>query len=221
MICHRCLRLRTTLRYPVQLASQRLYSIRRSDLPPATSTSAAQPFSTPFTPSPYLSTSPTHPQKQTTGAKTIPSSSLKVGTPLKGLAFEKNKEPPVAREDEAYPEWLWGLLGSGKFGVRGGEEMGGGGDAFSKSAKQRRLASKSARRSASSPIDAIESAPEVPIYQQSTDLPSAPQNMYGKEQTMDMEAGERARGAREELGRAMRGERRRGIKEANFLKEMG
>ncbi|KAL8675802.1 MAG: hypothetical protein Q9186_007594 [Xanthomendoza sp. 1 TL-2023] len=208
------------LTYPLRSTSQRSYSIRRSNLPAATSTSAAQPFSTPFTASPYLSASPTHPEKQKSATTTLVASSLKAGTLLKGLAYEKNKEIPVAKEDDEYPEWLWGLLGSGKNGTREGEGGGGGGDAFSKSAKQRRLASKIARRSGSSASDALESAPEVPIYQQSIDLPSAPQNMYGREQTMDKEAGEKARGAREELGRAMRGERRKGIKEGNFLKAM-
>lgn len=128
MICTPCLRL-----LPTSTPLHRLfYSTSRSP-PPATSTSAAQPFSTPFTPSPYPSTSPTHPQKHPSSAKSTAQqqpvqSSLKAGTLLKGLAFEKNKEPPVAREDAEYPDWLWGLLGKG--GVSGEEGGKGGGDAF-------------------------------------------------------------------------------------------
>lgn len=139
MICTRCLRLRLRLHLSSPPLSHRLlYSTTRSP-PPATSTSAAQPFSTPFTPSPYPSSSPTNPSSIPSPAshpsksppqQQQPQSSLKAGTPLKGLALEKNKEPPVAREDGEYPVWLWGLLGK-KEGEGGSEEGGkGGGDAF-------------------------------------------------------------------------------------------
>ena len=41
----------------------------------------------------------------------------------------KGKEAPVAKEDEEYPEWLWGLLGDK--GTKGGMGDGGeGGDEF-------------------------------------------------------------------------------------------
>jgi large subunit ribosomal protein L54 len=33
-----------------------------------------------------------------------------VGTPLKGLNFEKNKQDPVALADDEYPAWLWTIL---------------------------------------------------------------------------------------------------------------
>lgn len=133
MICTRCLRLRLRLHLSSPLLHRLPYSTTRSP-PPATSTSAAQPFSTPFTPSPYPSSSPTHPSKsppQQQQQQQQPQSSLKAGTPLKGLALEKNKEPPVAREDGEYPVWLWRLLGKGE-GEGGGMEAGGkgGGDAF-------------------------------------------------------------------------------------------
>ena len=29
---------------------------------------------------------------------------------MKGLNFMKNKQDPVALEDEEYPGWLWGVL---------------------------------------------------------------------------------------------------------------
>lgn len=45
------------------------------------------------------------------------------------MGFEKGKDPPVAREDAEYPEWLWGLLDTrARDGGKGGE--GGEGDAF-------------------------------------------------------------------------------------------
>ena len=43
--------------------------------------------------------------------------------------MEKNKEPPVAKEDGEYPVWLWGLLGK-REGEGEGEEGKGVGDAF-------------------------------------------------------------------------------------------
>ena len=142
MICTRCLRLRLL---PTSSSTSRLTystsrltystSASRTPPPPATSTSAAQPFSTPFTPSPYPADSPTHPPKHAPSSikplaqQQQPVSSLKAGTVLKGLGFEKNKESPVAREDWEYPDWLWGLLGQGK---EEGGKGGGGGDAFCK-----------------------------------------------------------------------------------------
>ncbi|KAI4191019.1 MAG: hypothetical protein L6R41_000408 [Letrouitia leprolyta] len=193
----------------------RLYSIRRSP-PAATSTSAAQPFSTPFTPSPSKSTDPTSTSSQP--PVTPKSSSLKAGTPLKGLAFLKNREPPVAKEDHEYPDWLWGILDQGKFGTKGAEEGGGEGDLFSKSAKQRRIAARAARRSASTTSTVEVQAPPVPLHEQSIDLPSAPQNRFGRE--VDMEAAVKAREAREELTASLRAKRRKSIKEDNFLRSM-
>lgn len=76
---------------------------------PATSTSAAQPFSTPFTPSPACS--PDFPPDSLVPSElTAPKSSVKAGTLLKGLGYIKGKDGPVAKEDHEYPDWLWGLL---------------------------------------------------------------------------------------------------------------
>ncbi|KAL8933354.1 MAG: hypothetical protein Q9216_006408 [Gyalolechia sp. 2 TL-2023] len=220
MICHRCLRLESRLSQSLTTTTtvsppRRFYATHQSP-PAATSTSAAQPFSTPFTPSPSRSTDPTSTPSQP--SPPTPKSSLRAGTPLKGLAFLKNKEPPVAREDDEYPGWLWGLLDQGKFGAQGAEEGGGKGDLFSKSAKQRRIAARVARRSASTSAPEESLAPPVPLHEQSIDLPSAPKNRFGRE--VDMEAGRRAQRSREELTAVMRGKRRKDIKEANFLKGM-
>ena len=123
MICHRCLRClpsrpsstRTLstlpyLRSPSTVSSSPTHSTPR----PATSTSAAQPFSTPFTPSvPPLPT-----PASDDGLKIR--SSVPAGTRLTGLGYLKNKEVPVAKEDGEYPAWLWGLLErGGKDGEKG------------------------------------------------------------------------------------------------------
>lgn len=79
------------------------------DPPPATSTSAAQPFSTPFTSSPAHS-SGFPPDSPAISSPPAPKSSVKAGTLLKGLGYIKGKDGPVAKEDHEYPEWLWGLL---------------------------------------------------------------------------------------------------------------
>ncbi|KAI4140959.1 MAG: hypothetical protein L6R39_005576 [Caloplaca ligustica] len=221
MICHRCLRVQPQLQCASTIfAAKRLFSTSRPNSQPesppaATSTSAAQPFSTPFTSSPARSTDSTSTSpasKQSLPSR--PKSSVKAGTALKGLAFLKNKEPPVAKEDDEYPSWLWGLLDKAK-----GETQEGGaeGDLFSKSAKKRRIAARIARRSASTST-AESRAPPVPLHEQSIDLPSAPQNRFGR--NVDVQAGEKAREAREELTASMRQKRRKNIREANFLKGM-
>ena len=132
MICQRCTYRLNLLskpgRFSVRSISTTLARSSPSDSPPATSTSAAQPFSTPFTPSP--SKTPTIPP----GSLAKPQepaivSSVAAGTPLKGLGYIKGQEAPLAKEDNEYPNWLWGLLGTG---TQGGEAEGEVGDAFGK-----------------------------------------------------------------------------------------
>ena len=77
--------------------------------PSATSTSAAQPFSTPRMPSPKTTGTTAHPRSAQPKAPRI-LSSVPGGTPLKGLNYFKNKEDPVAMDDHEYPEWLWSVL---------------------------------------------------------------------------------------------------------------
>ncbi|OQO06094.1 hypothetical protein B0A48_08682 [Cryoendolithus antarcticus] len=136
-------------------------------------------------------------------------SSVPAGTLLKGLNYIKGKQDPVALEDEEYPEWLWSVLEKAQKSdgaAAGGDEN----DLFSKSKKQRQRAAKSLRKRALlHPEDMV---PKVPLYEQSVDLPKGDGSVKGA-----LEAGE----AREGLTKAMRGERRRVIKEKNFLKAMG
>ncbi len=83
-----------------------------------------------------------------------------------------------------------------------------------KSAKLRRKAAKRARKLEAMRLAAGEAAPEarIPITQQSIDLP------FNSEGTT--KGALDAEGKREELRGAMRRERRKGIKEANFLRGM-
>ena len=75
--------------------------------PAATSTSAAQPFSTPRTPRPAQMAPASQPGDSPPVVSSVPA-----GTPLKGLSYMKNKPDPVALEDWQYPPWLWTLLQS-------------------------------------------------------------------------------------------------------------
>lgn len=136
MICQRCLlRLqpKTSLRF--LSTSTRLPS--PANPPAATSTSAAQPFSTPFSPSPARNPeykdaisqpNPSDPTgRPTKQAPAEPKSSVTAGTVLRGLGYIKGKEAPIAMEDHEYPDWLWGLLDGKK---EGGKEGAAEGDAF-------------------------------------------------------------------------------------------
>ena len=166
----------------------------RSSPPAAISTSVAQPFSSRDTLSPQTLGTPPTPQPL---QPPRPTSCVSAGTPLRGLNYFKNKDDPIALEDNEYPDWLWGLL-SEKKNTEAGEE---GKDPrlFAKSARSRRAANKRARKMA---MERGTVEKSVPIYEQSVDL----------------EADE---GKRRELTRAMREKRRRDIKESNFLKGMG
>ncbi|KAK3172641.1 hypothetical protein OEA41_005965 [Lepraria neglecta] len=208
MICQRCTRLfshRALASPSIRTLSTTSIRAHPESPPPATSTSAAQPFSTPFTPSPSKTPSipPNEKSKASGGASR---SIVQAGTPLKGLGYIKAQEAPLAKEDKDYPEWLWGLLKSGE---KDGDADGAVGDAFAKSKKQRRLASKAAR-ALKTGSNGANHVVKVPLEEQSIDLPAG----IGPYETME------AQEAREELNGAMRKARRRRIKEANFLRGM-
>jgi hypothetical protein len=130
MICHQCM-LRLTRpslksasrarglvnsarRTQKTITSDKVTSVPRKGTPEshqpsaATSTSAAQPFSTPLTPSP--ANAGVKAGKKATAPSPLVLSSVPAGTPLKGLNFLKNGSDPVALPDEEYPSWLWTLL---------------------------------------------------------------------------------------------------------------
>lgn len=124
MICNRCLRaaqritlssarptlhLRPHTRTNASTAAPRQGSPTSSHTPPAATSApgVSQPFSAPLTPSAKNQDIPTG---KTTAAPAVPKSSVPAGTVLKGLNFMKNKQDPVALEDAAYPDWLWGVL---------------------------------------------------------------------------------------------------------------
>ncbi|KAH6650043.1 mitochondrial ribosomal protein L37-domain-containing protein [Chaetomium tenue] len=172
---------------------------------PATTTAAAEstPDLTPLTP----------PSAGDSEATTEPRSSCPEGTVLSGLNYIKGKNDPVALADEAYPAWLWNCLEVQKKADSTADADAG--DEFSKSKKQRRLALKrkrvqEARLLASGDLEAL--VPKIPLQKQTINLPGAePGNVGQAVAAVDK---------REELRRAMRKERRAGIKEANYLKAM-
>ncbi|KAI4723514.1 hypothetical protein E4T48_00065 [Aureobasidium sp. EXF-10727] len=221
MICNRCLR--TAVQRPIALPIRRAITtttpLRATAAPrsgnpnssahtpsAATSTGAAQPFSTP------LSASPSAAELQAPSAeKAAPTikSSVTAGTPLKGLNFVKGKNDPVALEDAEYPSWLWGILKK-----KGGESAADAGsvegDLFSKSKKQRRVAAKALRKQQLLNPEAL--APKIPLHEQTIDLPAGDGSLQGAIDAME---------ARDALTKSMRKNRRAKIKEANFLKAMG
>ena len=79
-----------------------------------------------------------------------------------------------------------------------------------KSKKQRRKAAKALRKQQKLHPELLQ--PKIPLYEQSIDLPAGDGTVEGARQ-----AGE----ARGDLTKALRQERKRKIKEANFLKAMG
>ncbi|EPE36464.1 hypothetical protein GLAREA_05802 [Glarea lozoyensis ATCC 20868] len=217
MICRSCLR-KATLNPSALLPSSTRRALSHTPRPqnstgntPATSTSAAQPFSTPLSPTPNeVSLGAALRPKPKTSA--LPISSAPKGTVLKGINYIKGRDDPVALGEEEYPEWLWRVLDV-KTDVEGGEVEEG--DEFSKSKKLRRKAAKRQRKLEaqmllSGNMEAL--APKIPITKQSIDLPA---NEEGT-----VEGAMKAVEGREEVRKAMRGERRKGIKQGNYLKSM-
>ena len=138
MICRRCL-LRISSRNALPTIRQLSTSSaqinantatatnpRPHGLPAATSTSAAQPFSESLTYSPENVLIEGQQRKKEVRVQ----SSIPAGTVLKGLNFMKNKQDPVALEDEEYPGWLWGVLEDVKSNKGRGKDEGDEGDLF-------------------------------------------------------------------------------------------
>ncbi|KAF2716359.1 hypothetical protein K431DRAFT_279086 [Polychaeton citri CBS 116435] len=191
---------------PVTAQTTTATNPRPNDKPAATSTSAAQPFSTPLSPSPSKQDLPIQPEQAKQAARI--QSSCVAGTKLKGLNFIKGKQDPVALEDHEYPAWLWTVLDSksNSDNLSAAVE----GDLFSKSKKQRRAAAKALRKQQALNPESL--APKVPLNEQTIDLVSGDGTVQGAK-----DAGY----ARGELTDFMRDMRRKKIKEANFLKAMG
>lgn len=139
MICRRCL-LRAARRTGLSLSTTRQISRstpqaaqqvnvntttatnpRPNDKPAATSTTAAQPFSTPV---PEIQQDFPIVGKEHGKQAVKVHSSVPAGTVLKGLNFMKNKTDPVAGEDGEYPSWLWGVLDAVKKDSQEGEAEG-------------------------------------------------------------------------------------------------
>lgn len=149
MICQRCLLRaahrsvstantarqlsRSTRKYAqaVTSATTTTTNPRPNDLPAATSTSAAQPFSAPLSPNPAEHEddpeSPANAAAEVRKRQRTPSS-VPAGTVLRGLNFLKNKQDPLALEDAEYPDWLWETLRGKQEGAGAGGE--GEGDLF-------------------------------------------------------------------------------------------
>jgi large subunit ribosomal protein L54 len=112
---------------------------------------------------------------------------------LKGLNYIKGRDDPIALPEEEYPEWLWRCL---DVKVKEGEAEGDEGDAFCKLLVHSHFFT-------SSPNQARES-----ILMET--------NFHSQVEKAPLEAEEK----RQELRAAMRQERRKAIKEKNFLKSM-
>ncbi|CRK27291.1 54S ribosomal protein L37 like [Verticillium longisporum] len=216
MICRTCLRRAATtlpLRTVAPIPLARPFSISastRSSPAGSLGTSEASPASSTAEPTatPTLSTPIDLPSAAAAKPVREPSS-CKAGTVLNGLNYFKGKTDPVALADEEYPDWLWDCL---VFKAKEDADAdAGAADEFSKSAKLRRKAAKrKAKLLAEGGIDAL--APKVPLFQQSINLPG--------EEGGSVEDNLMAAGKREELRQAMRSERKRKIKESNYLKSM-
>lgn len=122
MICRSCLRWGSALRPNIPLsrsfattsalfepAAATPASPRTAGPPSATSTGAAQPFSTPLSPTPNPVSLGTllRPKPSSTPAVV---SSCPAGSQLKGINYIKGRDEPIALADEEYPEWLWRCL---------------------------------------------------------------------------------------------------------------
>ena len=118
-ICYSCLRRlainQTSSVQSLRSTVRRFAGTSRSSEPASNAAPSGSPGDTSTASSTIAAQSTTSLQK---GDET-PKSCIPAGTALKGMAYLKNKEPPMALEDHEYPEWLWGLLKTQKGGQDG------------------------------------------------------------------------------------------------------
>ncbi|KAL8716906.1 MAG: hypothetical protein Q9181_008382 [Wetmoreana brouardii] len=174
--------------------------------PPATSSatpSANQPFSEPFFPSTTSAkTAPIAPSspKPNAAAPRKLTSSVPGGTPLSSLTYVKQPlKPLLALEDSEYPPWLWNLVAdpnAPKSTVAGGVDL---------SSMSKKSRAKYERKQAK--LMASMEKP-VPVHEQSRDLTGKGEGAFEHAAKM------------KELTQSMREARRKGIREANFLRSM-
>ncbi|KAI0998341.1 hypothetical protein K3495_g9855 [Podosphaera aphanis] len=189
MICSRCVSRLSRCAPVVSIARHLSTTTALRTAPPSATASAAPARASPPTAEPAR-----------------PASISPAGTVLRGLNYLKGRSDPIALPDEDYPAWLWTLLDVKKVDATEAEDA----DLFAKSKKLRRKAAKRQRK-----MEALRAASgelynvKVPLTQQSIDLPS------NKEDTI--EGAIEAVQSRKELRAALRSERRKGIKERNYL----
>ncbi|MCJ1427281.1 hypothetical protein MMC29_005184, partial [Sticta canariensis] len=86
---------------------------------------------------------------------------------LKGVNYLKDKQNPVAEEDDKYPDWLWSLLDKVEGAGGKNSEAETKADMYSKSKKKRRQAMQKARSALLNPQSA-----KIPYEHQTIDLPT-------------------------------------------------
>ncbi|KAI1093571.1 mitochondrial ribosomal protein L37-domain-containing protein [Rostrohypoxylon terebratum] len=211
MICKRCLQRASALSSRIPLRTSRAVRPFSTTLTQRSPPAADSPSSTPKPSSePPVLTTPLADSAANEPKPRI--SACPEGTILTGINYFKNREDPVALADDAYPSWLWTCIETEK---KEEEEVEDEGDEFSKSKKQRRLAAKRQRAIEAKILEGGDLSalmPKIPLHHQSINLP-------GNEEGT-MEGVLAAKEARDELNRSMRKDRKKSIKEANYLKTM-
>ncbi|RAK78718.1 mitochondrial 54S ribosomal protein mL54 [Aspergillus fijiensis CBS 313.89] len=148
-----------------------------------------------------------HPGKARKVVERPPSSCL-AGTKLNGLNYFKNKPDLLALEDSEYPDWLWGLLDENK---KGKTEQGGVDPSTLNKKQRKRYEKKMAARAANLP-------PVIPIHEQANDITPAAYNRDQAEAQDTLVIAAESLEKRTEITRSARDARRKGIREANFLR---
>ncbi|PWY92698.1 hypothetical protein BO70DRAFT_357836 [Aspergillus heteromorphus CBS 117.55] len=162
----------------------------------------SQPLSTPE--GVHVDVNPGKPTK--TATERAPSK-LTAGTKMNGLNYFKNKPEVLALEDSEYPEWLWSLLDDTK-----GKTERGGVDPNTLNKKQRkRYDKKMAARAATLP-------PMIPVHHHATDITPASYNRTEAAPEDPLQAASESIEKRTEITRSARKERRKAIREDNFLR---
>ncbi|KAA8645892.1 hypothetical protein EYZ11_002034 [Aspergillus tanneri] len=163
----------------------------------------SQPLSTPE--EAHTNAAPPKPTKPTTERV---KSSCAAGDKLHGLNYFKNKPDVLALEDSEYPDWLWKLLD----GADKKSKSEGGVDPSTLNKKQRkRYEKKMAARAATLP-------PKIPVHHHASDITPAEYNRSKATAETLLDEATHSIEKRAEITKSARDARRKGIREANFLR---
>lgn len=148
-------------------------------------------------------------------------SSCREGTPLTGLSIEKDRPDPLAKADEAYPAWLWSIVGDSDLVSGSPSSSGGAAGASTMTKGEARAAQKRSVKAARAQqrrggVDGSADSVAAGNSAKAVGQRDAAEQRFASAEA-SIRAAEAAEAARAEARRSLRRANREAIKARNFV----